>query len=69
MWGGRGDGLGTSMGHESSKFMVGFTVQRTRSGQPSKSISPSLQRGYIKEKNKMDFPTAVKEIPLALQSI
>lgn len=48
---------------------MGFAVQHTSSGQPSRSISPSFQRDISERKNKKDFPTAIKEIALALHSI
>lgn len=50
-------GIGNNMGHKYSKLIMGFVVQHTRSGQPSRSISPSFQRDISERKNKKDFPT------------
>lgn len=58
-WGGgevgRRGGIRESMGNESSKLMVGFAIYHTRSGQPSRSISPSLQSDLSKRKQ-ADLP-------------
>lgn len=57
-----------SMGNESSRLVMGFAVQDTRSGQSSRSMS-IMSEGYIKEKNKKDLPnSALEEVPLVLRS-
>lgn len=65
---GRGEVYRGSTGDESSRLMVGFAVQDSRSGQPSRSTSITLE-GYIKEKNKKDLAnSALEELPLVLCS-
>ena len=65
---GRGEVYKGSIENESSSLVVGFAVQDTRHGQPSRSKS-IMSEGYIKEKNKKYLPnSALNELPLHLRS-
>lgn len=62
---GRGCGIGESMGNESNKVMIGFALQHPASGQPSRSICPSLWSDLMKEKAETDLShSAIVEILL-----